>query len=299
MNTHHRISRRHFMASSLAGAAALGWGNRIHAQDLSPDRWILLADTHIPGDRDRAEGKPPIKPVEKFAAMRTGVLALDYTPAGLLIAGDCVFLHGEHDDYVTLKEELQPLVDRNIPLHMSMGNHDNRERFWGVFPEHQKRSAGAVEGKHAYILDAPRATWFVLDSNRETDFTPGEFGAAQLEWLANELDQRPGKPALLMAHHYPEGENGLLDFPAFWNVIQPRKQVKAYFYGHSHVWSQQQREGIHFVNLPGLAWLFSEAGVPRAWVEAAVHNDRAELGVQVMNGVSLPEGGKYTLPWRT
>ncbi|HQI77496.1 MAG TPA: metallophosphoesterase, partial [Candidatus Latescibacteria bacterium] len=206
------------MASSLAGAAALGWGNRIHAQDLSPDRWILLADTHIPGDRDRAEGKPPIKPVEKFAAMRTGVLALDYTPAGLLIAGDCVFLHGEHDDYVTLKEELQPLVDRNIPLHMSMGNHDNRERFWGVFPEHQKRSAGAVEGKHAYILDAPRATWFVLDSNRETDFTPGEFGAAQLEWLANELDQRPGKPALLMAHHYPEGENGLLDFPAFWNV---------------------------------------------------------------------------------
>ena len=285
------------MASSLAGAAALGWGNRIHAQDLSPDRWILLADTHIPGDRDRAEGKPPIKPVEKFAAMRTGVLALDYTPAGLLIAGDCVFLHGEHDDYVTLKEELQPLVDRNIPLHMSMGNHDNRERFWGVFPEHQKRSAGAVEGKHAYILDAPRATWFVLDSNRETDFTPGEFGAASSNGRER-LDcvpasRPPGWPTTIPR------EKTVLDFPAFWNVIQPRKQVKAYFYGHSHVWSQQQREGIHFVNLPGLAWLFSEAGVPRAWVEAAVHNDRAELGVQVMNGVSLPEGGKYTLPWRT
>ena len=76
--------------------------------------------------------------------MRTVVLALDYTPAVLRIAGDCVFLHGEHDDYVTLKEELQPLVDRNIPLHMSMGNHDNRERFWGVFPEHQKRSARII-----------------------------------------------------------------------------------------------------------------------------------------------------------
>ncbi|MFO7973444.1 MAG: metallophosphoesterase [Candidatus Hydrogenedentota bacterium] len=294
-----RISRRTFLASSAAGAAVLGWGLTSRAQEPKADRWILLADTHIPGDREKTGGSANIKPVEKLAVMREGVLGLDYTPAGLLIAGDCAYLHGEHKDYVTLKEELQPIADANIPLHFAMGNHDNRERFWGVFPEHQKLSAGSVEDKHAYILDAPNATWFILDSNRETDFTPGELGAAQVEWLAQELDKRPDKPALLMAHHYPEGENGMLDFEAFWKVIQPRKQVKAFFYGHSHVWSQQQRDGVHLVNLPALAWLFSEDGIPRAWVEAAVHEDGAELTVHVMNKVALSEGGKYALDWRT
>jgi 3',5'-cyclic AMP phosphodiesterase CpdA len=298
MNTHRRVSRRTFLASSIAGAAAIGWGVRSRAQEANADRWILLADTHIPGDPDTANGKPPIKPVEKLRIMREDVLGLDYTPAGLLIAGDCAYLHGQHEDYVTLKEELQPLVDKNIPLHMSMGNHDNRERFWGVFSEHRTLSAGTVEGKHAYILDAPNATWFILDSNRETDFTPGELGAVQLEWLAQELDKRPEKPALLMAHHYPEGENGMLDFEAFWKVIQPRRQVKAFFYGHSHVWSEQQREGVYLINLPALAWLFSEDGIPRAWVEAAVREDGADLRVHVMNGVALPEGGNYTLNWR-
>jgi len=298
VNTYRRISRRHFMASSLAGAVALGWGAKLRAQEPRPDRWVLLADIHIPADRDQANGKPPIKPVEKFAAMRSEVLALDYRPDGVIIAGDCVYLHGQHEDYVTLKGEVQPFVDAGIPLHLSMGNHDNREQFWEVFAEHQKYSANTVEGKHAYILDAPRATWFVLDSNRETNYTPGEFGEAQLEWLANELDQRPDKPALLIAHHYPEGKNGLLDFAAFWDVILPRKQVKAYIYGHSHAWSEQQREGIHFINLPGMAWLFSTEGVPRAWVEAAIHDDRAEFNVHVMNDVTLPQDGKYTFPWR-
>jgi len=299
VSTHRRISRRTFLASSIAGAAVLGWGIRTRAQEPKADRWILLADPHIPGDPEKADGKPPIKPVEKLRIMRDGVLGLDYTPVGLLIGGDCAYLHGEHQDYVTLKQELQPIVDAGIPLHMAMGNHDNRERFWEVFPDHQKLSAGSVEGKHAYTLDAPNGTWFILDSNRETDFTPGELGAAQLEWLAQELDKRSDKPVLLMAHHYPEGENGILDFESFWKVIQPRKQVKAFFYGHSHVWSMQQRDGVHLVNLPALAWLFKEEGIPRAWVEAAVREGGAELKVHVMNGVALPEGGKYTLNWRT
>lgn len=298
MTMHRRISRRTFLASSLAGAAAIGWGAASRAQDPQPDRWVLLADIHIPGDRNKADGTPPVKPVEKFAAMRAEVLALDYKLAGILVAGDCVYLHGQREDYVTLKEESQPFVDAGIPLHFSMGNHDNRKQMWDVLPGHKALSADSVQGKHAYVLDAPRASWFILDSNRETGFVPGEFGAAQLEWLAKELDQRPAKPAVLIAHHYPEGENGLVDFEAFWSVIQPRKQVKAYFYGHSHAWSQHQREGIHFVNLPGLAWLFSEENVPRAWVEAAVSDNGADLAVNVMNGVALAEGGKYRLNWR-
>jgi hypothetical protein len=47
-----------------------------------------------------------------------------------------------------------------------------------------------------------------------------------------------------------------------------------------------------------MAWLFSTEGVPRAWVEAAIHDDRAEFNVHVMNDVTLPQDGKYTFPWR-
>ena len=66
--------------------------------------------------------------------------------------------------------------------------------------------------------------------------------------------------------------------------------------GHMHY--PKGAMGIHFVNLPGLAWLFSEENVPRAWVEAAVSDNGADLAVNVMNGVALAEGGKYRLNWR-
>jgi hypothetical protein len=152
-----------------------------------------------------------------------------------------------------------------------------------------------VEGRHA--------DWFVLDSTIRTGIVHGEMGEPQLEWLVAELDKRPDKPALLTAHHYPsmsEGDNGLRDIDAFWRVIQPRKRVKAYLFGHSHQWRHQERDGLHFINIPALAWLFNEESnpQPRAWVEALVDPDRMRLHLHCLNEVRPPGGGRHEFQWR-
>ena len=53
-----------------------------------------------------------------------------------------------------------------------------------------------------------------------------------------------------MVHHNPGvGANiGLKDTSAFLDVIRPRKQVKAYVYGHTHTWKIRagfQRYSFH------------------------------------------------------
>jgi 3',5'-cyclic-AMP phosphodiesterase len=296
-----KISRREFVAASVLGGVALTVAGSAPAAAMQDkqDTWILLADTHIPGDRTReARG---IKPVETLSRARSEILALKSRPKGVLIAGDCAYDTGQADDYAVLKEGLAPFSEAEIPVHMAMGNHDNRERFWAAFPESKPRSAKSGLEKHAAVVEGRHADWFVLDSMIETRIVHGAMGKPQLEWLAAELDKEPDKPALLIAHHYPsasEGDNGLRDLDALWSVIQSRKRVKAYLFGHSHSWRVQERDGIHLINLAALAWLFDEEGQPRAWVEAAMVPDKMHLQLHCMNGVHPSDGDLHTFAWR-
>lgn len=295
-----QFSRREFLAGSLLSSAALTLGNPAFgaAPPDTRDRWILLADTHIGQDRNREDRG--IKSAEKLAEARAQILALDPRPAGLIIAGDCAHSHGLAGDYAVLKEELAPINDAEVPVYMSMGNHDNRERFWNAFPQSKARSAKSGLEKHAFVVEGLHADWFVLDSNVKTDFVPGGMGEPQLAWLATELDKRPDKPALLVAHHYPsvsKDDNGLHDFDALWKVIGHRNRVKAYLFGHSHQWVLEQREGVHFINLPALAWLFDEEQ-PRAWTEAVLGPDGMRLQLHCLNDVSTANGSRCDLQWR-
>ncbi len=293
-------SRREFLAGSLLSSTALTLGNLAFgaAPSDTPDRWILLADPHISQDRSREDRG--IKSAEKLAESCTQILAVKPRPAGLIIAGDCAHSHGLAGDYAVLKEELTPIADAEVPVYMSMGNHDNRERFWKAFPQSRARSAQSGLEKHAFVVEGLHADWFVLDSNVKTDFVPGGMGKPQLAWLASELDKRPDKPALLVAHHYPsvtKDDNGLQDFDALWSVIGRRSRVKAYLFGHSHQWVLKQREGVHFINLPALAWLFDE-DQPRGWTEAVLRPDGMRLQLHCLNDVTMANGGRYDLQWR-
>ena len=105
------------------------------------------------------------------------------------------------------------------------------------------------------LLRSPRANWFVLDSLEKTNSTPGWLGDEQRTWLARALDENPDKPALVVAHHNPllagDAELALKDSVQFFDILRPRRQVKAYIFGHTHRWeTTQDVSGIHLVNLP-------------------------------------------------
>ncbi len=292
------ISRRRFLTSATAGAAAcLTRGVWAEDRVCDPNRFALLSDTHISGDPQTvARG---INMHDQLQAVVREILASPPAPADVFISGDCAYLKGLSEDYATLLEVLKPAREAGLPIHLAMGNHDHRERFRQAFGE-AVRKASCLEEKHVLVVPSPHANWFVLDSLDQTDKTPGTLGGDQLQWLARALDQAPDKPALVMVHHQPDDRpvvSGLVDTRALFEVLAPRRHVKALFFGHTHVWLVTEREGIHLVNLPPTAYVFSP-GQPSGWVDVRLTAQGMTLELRCVNPQHAQHGQRVELKWR-
>src|SRR5207253_2654287 len=225
--------------------------------------------------------------------------ALPKLPAGLFINGDCAFNSGESGDYATVAELLIPIRTSGMPVHLALGNHDHRERFWSAFAD-EKAANHPVLDRQVSLLKTPRANWFILDSLEKTLSTPGLLGPEQLGWLGKSLDENPKKPAIVMIHHNPglSGNMGLKDTVALFEVIRPRKQVKAYIYGHTHTWKVEQDDsGLHLINLPPVAYIFHE-GDPSGWVRMMLRKDGMNLELRCIDSTHKDHGQKFDLKWR-
>ena len=296
------LSRRRFLAGALAAGtgALLPRCGQAREPAADPNHFVLLADTHVAGRRDLwNRGVQPAKNLELAAAE---IRALESTPAGAIIAGDCAFMHGEAEDYATFGELLDPLRRAGLPVHLALGNHDQRDRLLAAFPEVKSQAAVAPQTFHKYVsvMESPQANWFLLDSLDKTNTSKGLLGERQLAWLAKALDARPDRPALVLAHHDPEpllNIHGLTDTAALFRVLEPRKQVKAYFYGHTHRWSLDVQKGIHLVNLPAVAWLF-ELSQPRGFVTARLRPQGATLVLHALDHRHPKHGEKIELKYR-
>lgn len=295
------ISRRRFLTGTLAAGAGLLLPRRLAAREPSTgaNHFVLLADTHIAEDRDQE--LRGVKPVPAFEQAVGEILALDARPAGAIIAGDCAFLRGLGGDYATLRGAMKPLRQAGVPVHLALGNHDDREHILAAFPEAKTNVAGSPpDRKLISVLETPHANWFLLDSLEKTNTSPGLLGGAQLAWLAKSLDARADKPALVLAHHNPSWllKTGLRDAEAMLDVLTSRKQVKAYFFGHTHEWHVGQHQDVHLVNLPAVAWAFTSVQ-PRGFVTAQLHPDGATLVLQSFDRKHAKHGEKIELKWRT
>ena len=289
------ISRRSFLAGSLAAGAGAVLGRESLAAErkTDPHRWVLISDTHIGAHRE--DSRHGIKPAEMFAETSRQVLALDPRPAGIIISGDLAFLQGQPGDYKLIKELYRPIREAGIPLYLVLGNHDHRENFWAAFPE--AKPAGTAADRQAAVVETPLANWFLMDSLYKTDVTPGQLGKDQLQWLAKALEAHADKPALLMAHHNPEGPTGLQDAAAMLQTALGHKQAKAYFYGHTHQWKVRREKEIHLVNVPATAWLF-DPKEPRGWLDVTLQKTGATVVMNALDKKHAKHGQRLELKWR-
>ncbi len=123
----------------------------------------------------------------------------------------------------------------------------------------------------------------------------------QLEWLAKALDARSAKPAIVLAHHNPDPIiriHGLTDTAELFQVLAPRKQVKAYVFGHTHQWRLDRLFDIHLVNVPAIAWPFEPSQV-RGYVSARLRRDGMTLALHALDHNHAKHGEKVELQWRT
>ena len=89
----------------------------------------------------------------------------------------------------------------------------------------------------------------------------------------------------------------MTDTSAFLNVVLHAKQVKAYFYGHTHIWGMSAMSHTHFVNLPAMAWVFDPTQ-PCGYVTVQLRPDRATLVLRTLDRKDTRFGQKIDLAWR-
>ena len=265
---------------------------------VDPHRVVLISDLHVDADRNHVERDANM--ADNLARTVTAIASLHPRPAYVIINGDLAHWFGNPEDYVVAITLLQPIRDAGVPMYYAVGNHDHRENLWKAFPD-AVHSHPPVPGRQITLVESPRVDWYLLDSLLEINGVPGSIGEAQLAWLAQSLGARPTKPAIVMSHHQPDFEpvvKGLIDTQALLDVISPRKQVKALFYGHTHRWVHaQQADGMHWVNIPTTGYVFYKEQ-PTGWVDVALSDRGATLQLICLNSSDPQHLQKRELIWR-
>jgi hypothetical protein len=106
-----------------------------------------------------------------------------------------------------------------------------------------------------------------------------------------------------MVHHNPQfDENakigGLKDTAALLDVLSPRAQAKALFFGHTHRWSHERTEdGLHLVNLPAVAYVF-DPEQPSGWVDCLLGKSGATLELHTIDPGHRQQGQRIAMKWR-
>ena len=294
------LSRRDFLRRSLAAGAGLLTLPALRAAGADPDRWALLSDTHIAADSSAISRL--VNMADHLRASLGEVRALAVPPAGVFVNGDCAFLTGGADDYATFSELLTPIREAGLPIHLTLGNHDDRDVFWTAL-KNARPAAPPLVSKHVSVVEGARANWFLLDSLDVTNQTPGRLGDEQRDWLAKALDAKTGKPALVMVHHNPipsapGKKSGLLDTEELLALLAPRRHVKALFFGHTHTWRITEQDGLHLVNLPAIAYPFKPDEVT-GWVDLQLRDGGASLKMNAHDTQHAAHGKITELTWRT
>jgi 3',5'-cyclic AMP phosphodiesterase CpdA len=254
-----RTTRRDFLASLALGSVALTVADPAPAGDEDGPWFALVSDTHVPANMgQKAFGQIP---AENLRIVVADILSRPRRPEGVLINGDLALKDGKPGDYAALLTLLEPLRRAGLPVHLTLGNHDDRGHFReairGLIP-----AGSTVEEKYAGAFDVLGRRFLLLDSLDEVDKVPGRLGEAQLAWLGRDLDAHKGVPTLVFVHHPPHPNprakrpDALLDGGALLGLLKPRTWVEALVYGHTHRWSETSEAGLDLVNLPAVAYSF-------------------------------------------
>jgi Icc protein len=251
----------------------------------------LLSDTHIPADKSNEYRG--FRPWDNLNRIIPGVIAAK--PEATLINGDAARLTGEVEDYQELKRLINPLAD-DCPIYIGMGNHDHRENFNQVMQPDEENTA-EVANKHVVVIEHPAVRIVQLDSLLYVDKVAGLLGKAQRAWLEEFLGEADDRPIVLFVHHTLGDRDGdLLDADRMFRILKPHSQVKAIFYGHSHVYEYGFREGKHLINLPAVGYNFNDAQ-PVGWVDAMFNRSGVDLTLNAIGGNLAGHGKTSTLKW--
>jgi len=156
--------------------------------------FVHLSDLHIQGKDD--EQFLGLDTAQRFRAVVEHIRQSSYHPACFVISGDLIHDAGEAG-YEHVKALLTDLESFGAPIHMVLGNHDNRVAFQRVILQDSDIDE-CRRYYHAHVIDGIK---LILLDSRESDKVYGTFDDEQMTWLSEQLSD--DLPSILVFHHHP------------------------------------------------------------------------------------------------
>ena len=261
---------------------------------MAPFCFLHFTDPHVPPPGEATAGGDPTPRLAAALADAAG----RHGPGAALPASFAVFTgdlvrDGEPAAYARLRDTLAGLP---WPVHLLLGNHDDRGAFRQAFPDAPADEAGFVQ----QALPTPAGLCLMLDTHAPGRLE-GELCDRRLGWLAARLAESAG-PVLLFLHHPPLPVGipfmdgiALRDADALWEALAPhRGRVRHLFHGHLHRPIAGSWRGVPISSLRGTAFAVTlgqrpgEASVSRR--EAPCYALAHVLGGDVaVHTVELPD----------
>lgn len=285
------MHRQQFLKTSLGlSAVAMGISSSTFSYARTKStHWAFLSDTHVAGDPQ--EAYRGFFPYQNLQTAVPQVLAA--APEGVIINGDVARLSGEKTDYQQVQQLLNPLAQK-LTVHMTLGNHDDRDNFRAVFSE----PTTLVEDHYVHVIEAPPVRMILLDSLLYVNKVVGLLGKLQRSWLEMFLDSTAPVTTLIFVHHtLGDDDSDLQDVDRMFDIIRPHPSVKAVLYGHSHRYQYGQRDGIQLINLPAVGYNFAD-DQPVGWLEANLSAESGAFTLHAIGGNRQNNGQTVNLTWR-
>ena len=103
---------------------------------------------------------------------------------------------------------------------------------------------------------------------------------------------------MLFAHHDLDNRTeALMDREEFWDIVKSAPQVKAYIYGHTHVYRQSVRDNVHLINLPVLGWTSPSGKQPLGWSDVEISNNGIQLTLHTVPSTHPNDGDVRKFEW--
>jgi 3',5'-cyclic AMP phosphodiesterase CpdA len=206
---------------------------------------IVLSDLHL-GRRGQAVNG--LDPAERLRLAVETILRDHADAAAVLVAGD-IADQGETEAYVQLREMMAALP---MPVHLTLGNHDNREAFLAVWGAERDDAEGRVSA----AIEAGGHLIVLLDTS-EPDLVGGRLCAGRKAWLGARLEGAGGLPVIIVMHHHaaplslPVDGIALEEAGDFARMVASHGSVRLVLSGHVHIASSAVWHGVPFVTMAG------------------------------------------------
>ena len=213
-------------------------------------KFLVFSDLHLVDADETSHG---LDTYRRFAKGVDWVNAQHGDADFCVLAGDLADLgfKGARTPYQRLKTLVETL---QVPCHMTIGNHDNRDTFVDVFGEDTRAETGCIDR----VVDVKGHRTILLDSvvEGEEHTHAGDLSAVQLAWLQARLAEHPG-PVTVILHHHANPLHTMVDRirlaepEAFVEVLKTHGNVRQVIAGHVHYTSTAMWHGIPFTTLAG------------------------------------------------